>query len=93
MELKGFPRKFWVVIDPRKQVYDDPELEDILFSADMHRMELQFRGGLNADDIYGLYTSESQAKRAAEKLLGLISASQKTAWEITRIAKTLLSEK
>jgi len=93
MELKGFPRKFWVVTDPRKQGHENPEIDDIAFEANMERMELQFRGGLNADDIYGLYTSESQAKRAAEKLLGLISASQKTAWEITRIAKTLLSEK
>lgn len=93
MELKGFPRKFWVVTDPQKQGYTEETLGDIMFSATMERMELQFRGGLKSEHIYGLYTSESVAKRAAEKLLKRNTASEKTAWEIIRIAKILLSEK
>jgi len=66
----GFPEKFWVVTDPKKQGYDEFDVEDIIFEADMARMELQFRGGLRIEQIYGFYADEKKAKKDAEALTG-----------------------
>ena len=66
-----FPKKFWVVTDPKKQQgYEDAELEDILFEADMEGMELQFRGGLKIEQVYGIYGDEKKAIKDAEALTG-----------------------
>ena len=61
----GFPKKFWVVTKPTKE----SELGDICFEADIGRLMLQFRGGLDVDEIVGVYGNESAAKKDAEKLL------------------------
>ena len=61
----GFPKTFWVVTRPSA----DSELEDILFESDMARMEYQYKGGLKASEIYGVYGKESEATKAAKGLL------------------------
>jgi len=43
-------QNFWVVTKPTKH----SKLIDILFSADMKRMALQFKGGLTGGEIFGL---------------------------------------
>jgi len=61
----GFPKTFWVVTRPEK----GSVIEDILFESDMARMELQFKGGLKASEIYGVYGKEAEATKIAKGLL------------------------
>ena len=46
--------KFWVVAKPNK----NSQLIDILFNADMKRMELQFKGGLSGKEIISIYNQK-----------------------------------
>ena len=48
--------KFWVVTKPTKQSV----LIDILFNADMKRMELQFKGGLSNKEIIGIFRTKNK---------------------------------
>jgi len=57
--------KFWVVIKST----EFSELEDILFEADIFDMYLQIKGGLNPQDIIGLYKNKNKAKNKAIELL------------------------
>ncbi len=52
-------QNFWVVTKPTKH----STLIDILFSADMKRMELQFKGGLSGCEIIGTFTTKTEAEK------------------------------
>jgi len=54
-------QNFWVVTKPTKH----SKLIDILFSADMKRMALQFKGGLTGGEIIGIFTTKSEAEKVA----------------------------
>jgi len=56
---------FWVEIKPTKK----SELIDILFHADMKRMELQFKGGLTGKEIIGIFTTKNEAEKVAKMAL------------------------
>ena len=58
-------QNFWVVTKPTKR----STLIDILFSADMKRMELQFKGGLSGSEIIGTFTTKTEAEKAAKMAL------------------------
>jgi hypothetical protein len=57
--------KIWLVIKPSLQ----SELVDILFETSLRGLELQFKGGLTADSIFGWYLDPVQAKKIAESLV------------------------
>jgi hypothetical protein len=57
--------KFWVVTKPSK----NSELIDILFYADMKRMELQFKWGLSGKEIIGIFTTKNEAEKVAKMAL------------------------
>lgn len=57
--------KFWVVTKPSK----NSELIDILFHADMKRMEFQFKGGLSGKVIIGIFTTKNEAEKVAKMAL------------------------
>ncbi len=44
-------------------------LLDILFSADMKRMELQFKGGFSESEITGTFTTKNEAEKVAKMTL------------------------
>lgn len=44
-------------------------LVDICFETNLHGLELQFKGGLSAGKIHGIYTDRHAAVTAAEVLL------------------------
>jgi len=58
-------QNFWVVTKPTKRF----TLIDILFSADMKRMELQFKGGLYGSEIIGTFTTKNEAEKVAKMAL------------------------
>lgn len=65
MKNSGMPRQFWVVTQPTRA----SELGDILFSCDFKRFALQIRGGLDVEEIYGIYADEQKATEDARRLL------------------------
>jgi hypothetical protein len=56
---------FWVVTYPTKE----SELRDIIFRCTPQQFCLQSKGGLNPEDIYGLYDDHSSAEQKALFLL------------------------
>jgi len=44
-------------------------LVDILFNADMKRMELQFKGGLSGSEMIGIFTTKIEAEKIAKMAL------------------------
>ena len=58
-------QNFWVVTKPTKR----STLIDILFSADMKRMELQFKVGLSGSQIIGTFTMKNEAEKVAKMAL------------------------
>ena len=44
-------------------------LIDILFNADIKRMELQFKGGLSGKEIIGIFTTKNEAEKVAKMAL------------------------
>lgn len=58
-------QNFWVVTKPTKR----SALIDILSSADMKRMELQFKGGLSGSEIIGTFTTKNEAEKVAKMAL------------------------
>lgn len=57
--------KLWVVVRPSPT----SELGDICFATDAKGLALQFKGGLDPEDIHALYTSRNEAEREAERIL------------------------
>ena len=66
MLIHGLSEKFWVVTKPSPV----SELGDICFACTFERLMTQVRGGLNEDEIMGIYADEGEAKDAAMRLLG-----------------------
>ena len=62
MLIHGLPEKFWVVTKPSPV----SGLEDILFPCDFGRLMLQVRGGLQEDEIVGIFADEDEARLAAD---------------------------
>ncbi len=58
-------QNFWVVTKPTKR----STLIDILFCADMKRMELQYKGGLSGSEIIGTFTTKNEAEKVAKMAL------------------------
>jgi len=58
-------QNFWVVTKPTKRF----TLIDILFSADMKRMELQVKGGLSGSESIGTFTTKNEAEKVAKMAL------------------------
>ena len=58
-------QNFWVVTKPTKC----STLIDILFSADMKRMELQFKWGLSGSEIIGTFITKNEAEKVAKMAL------------------------
>ena len=63
-------QNFWVVTKPTKR----STLVDILFRADMKRMELQFKGGLSGSEIIGTFTTKNEAEKVAKMALLKVGA-------------------
>ena len=66
-EMKNYDEvgEFWVVTTPTK----DSELGDICFKADIKRIILQAKGGLESSEIKGIFKGQATAKNYAKKLL------------------------
>ena len=65
MEIIGIPETFWIVTLPTAH----SELADCCFQCDFKTFALQVRGGLEADEIVGIYADEELATAAATKLI------------------------
>ena len=70
---------FWIVTKPKH----NSTLEDICFMTNAGGLILQGRGGLEPDEIYGMYTDKDEAETAATALL-LMQASFALAQERIR---------
>ena len=57
--------KLWVVVRPRRAC----EVDDVCFETDAKGLALQFKGGLDPEDIHALYSSRNEAQREAERIL------------------------
>lgn len=57
--------KLWVVVRPGPS----SELADVCFETDAKGLALQFKGGLNPEEIHAVYTSMNEAQREAERIL------------------------
>ena len=57
--------KLWVVVRPKPT----SELGDICFQTDAKGLALQFKGGLDPEEICALYTSGNEAQREADRIL------------------------
>ena len=66
MELHGMPETFWVVTTPSPGA----EMADICFACTFERLMRQVRGGLQEDEIVAIYADETEARKAAARLLG-----------------------
>jgi hypothetical protein len=66
MKICGFLEPFWVVTKPSPA----SGMEDICFSCTVEGLMRQARGGLDEDDIVGVYANETEARQAAGRLLG-----------------------
>ncbi len=72
MKIQGLPDHFWVVTTPTPL----SGLGDICFQCDFTQFALQVRGGLNENEIVGIYADQQAATLEAEHLLQA-SSSQK----------------
>ena len=81
---------FWVVIKP-SEIYT--ELDDLVFESNVVGMAYQFLGGLERDEIVGIYKDSQTAHTAANQLLterdSISEASKKT---IARLEKKALEQ-
>ena len=68
----GPDHKFWVVVDPKSS----SSLDDILFLASLKDLELQFKGGLTADESPTLFTERDEAEAEAHGRLVALWATQ-----------------
>ena len=66
MKIQGMPEQFWVVLKPSP----GSTTEDICFACTFSRLMLQVRGGLNEDEIVGIFADETKALQTAARLLG-----------------------
>jgi hypothetical protein len=66
MLIHGLPEKFWIVTKPSPV----SGLEDILFPCTFERLMLQVRGGLQEDEIIGIFADEDETRLTGMELLG-----------------------
>ena len=66
MKVHGLPERFWIVTEPSPF----STMEDICFACTFERLMLQVRGGLNENEIVGIFDDETEAQRATARLLG-----------------------
>lgn len=57
--------KLWVIVRPSPM----SELGDICFETDAKGLAIQFKGGLDPEEIHALYTSHNEAEREAKRIL------------------------
>lgn len=57
--------KLWVVTKPGRE----SELADVCFETDAKGLALQFRGGLQPEDIHAIYTIREEAEKEANRIL------------------------
>lgn len=57
--------KFWMVTKPKPL----SELADICFEIDAKGLALQFKGGLDPEDIHAVYTERGEAEKDARRVL------------------------
>lgn len=57
--------KFWVVTKPSRV----SGIRDILFLSNIKKMANQYLGGLDKEDIIGIYSNKKEAEVVAKKLL------------------------
>jgi hypothetical protein len=69
MKIQGLPDHFWVVTTPTPV----SDLGDICFQCDFAQFARQVRGGLNENEIVGIYAEQQAATQEAEALLQAIS--------------------
>lgn len=60
--------RLWIVIYPGPK----STLADILFSANVADLQKQFAGGLDPNDVFGMYDNEKEARENAESLLSAL---------------------
>ena len=66
MNISGLPERFFVVVKPSP----GSGLEDILFPCTFGRLMNQVRGGLQEDEIVGIFADEGEARQIAARSLG-----------------------
>jgi len=57
--------KFWVVTRPQPL----SELGDVCFEIDAKGLALQYKGGLDPEDIHAVYTGRDEAEKEAGRIL------------------------
>ncbi len=67
MKFHGVPEVFWLVLQPSPR----SELGDICFRCDLQQFARQVRGGLDEEDIVGVFADEGDAVAEAKRLLGI----------------------
>ncbi len=66
MKTYRLPEEFFIVTKPSWF----STMEDICFRCSFSRLMSQVRGGLNEDEIVGIYSDQTEAQHAAARLLG-----------------------
>ena len=66
IKTKGFPEKFWIVVNPTKTQV----VEDVLIECDVHSFSSRIKEGLDTSRIYGIYGDPTSAKKDAHRLVG-----------------------
>ena len=57
--------RLWIVTEATK----DSTLADICFQADIYDLEKQFKGGLKAENVVGMWLDQSPAEEKAKMLI------------------------
>lgn len=84
--------KFFIVERPTK----DSEMEDVVYELDLPAFALQIKGGLDVNNILGVYKQKSDARRAGMEAMKAFQDSldeMETAMEEFRTAKKDIEEK
>ena len=64
MELYGFPKTFWFVVSPSPV----STLADICFESDSKRFAVQIRGGLDVENIVGVFAEHQPAEAKVKQI-------------------------
>lgn len=75
--------KFWIVTRPK----GSSELSDICFQTDIKGLALQFKGGLDPEEILAVYTAMNEAQRAADRILTIVKEAEIAFEQGRRIAR------
>lgn len=57
--------KFWLVVKPQPL----SELGDVCFETDAKGLALQFKGGLDPEEIHAVFTARNEAEREGARIL------------------------